>query len=92
MLVKALGILDLLIALVLFLMAFNVVIPFLLLIAMVVILAAKSVPFILNFDLASIIDVLVAILIGVNFFVNIPTFLFLVVALAVGQKGVFSLL
>lgn len=92
MIVKILGALDITIAFLLFLLTFNVEIPFPVLLIMMVVLAAKSLPFLLSFDLGSIIDVAAALFILINFFVSLPVLLFLIAAFAVGQKGVVSLL
>ena len=92
MLIKVLGALDLLVAIVLFLLALSISIPIWLLIILVVALAVKSVPFVIKLDIASIIDVLVAIVLVFAIFSTGNALIFVLAALAIGQKGVFSLL
>ncbi|UZE93757.1 MAG: hypothetical protein IB618_03240 [Candidatus Pacearchaeota archaeon] len=92
MLVKILGIFDLFVALILFLLALEVGIPLVLILIIIILLAVKSLPFILSFDIASIIDLFVAIFILINLIFGLPTILLIIAALAIGQKGVFSLL
>ncbi len=92
MIVKLLGVVDLLIALVLFLMALQVSVPFVLLLMVLVALAVKSLPFVLNFCIASLIDLCAGLIILVNMLFGMPAVILLIAAFAIGQKGVFSLL
>lgn len=92
MLVKILGGFDLFVALVLFLLALSIGMPTWLLIILIVVLAVKSLPFVIKLDIASIIDILVAIVLVFVIFSSVNALILVVAALAIGQKGVFSLL
>lgn len=92
MLVKILGGFDLLVAIVLFLLALSIGMPTWLLIILIVVLAGKSLPFVIKLDIASIIDVLVAIVLVFAIVSSVNALILVVAALAIGQKGVFSLL
>ncbi len=92
MLTKILGAFDIFVAVILFLIVLKIAMPFQLLLVIIIILAIKSIPFFISFCLASMIDLIVVIFLIINFFFNLPVFLFLFAALAIAQKGVFSLL
>jgi len=92
MLVKILGVFDLFVAIILFLMALNTYIWGWLILLLVIILSVKSLPFLLTFCLASIIDIIVALVLFLSLFFGISPIIFLIAALAIAQKGVMSLL
>ncbi len=92
MLIKILGGFDLFVALVLFLLALEVNMPALLLIVMIVVLVVKSLPFIFTLDIGSIIDVIIALMLLFAIFFSVNALILVIAALAIGQKGVFSLL
>jgi len=92
MLIKILGVFDLFVALILFLLALEVNMPALLLIVIIVVLAVKSLPFIFTLDIGSIIDVIIALVLAFAIFFSVNALILVIAALVIGQKGVFSLL
>lgn len=92
MLAKILGIFDLLTALALFLTALKVAIPMQLVVVLMIILLVKSAPFITSFCIASLIDIVVAVVLLVNLFFSVPVLILLIAALAIFQKGAMSFL
>lgn len=91
MLLKVLGGLDVLAAVILGVVAFHVALPSMLIWAAVIILLAKSLPFIFMGDLASFIDLGCAVLLMLSMWITfLPAALFIMAGLLIAQKGVFS--
>ena len=80
MFIKILGVLDIIIAFTIFLLAIQIE------------LAAKSLPFIHNLCLGSVIDFASSVILLLSFFITLSPLIFLIAAIAIGQKGVFSLI
>ncbi|MEM4153046.1 MAG: hypothetical protein QXK80_02950 [Candidatus Pacearchaeota archaeon] len=91
MLVKFLGIFDLFVAVILFALALKFHISALLVIILIIVLAAKSLPFLLNFCLGSIIDLIAGIVFLLSLFFTLNPLILVITALVIGQKGVVSL-
>ncbi|MCX8194020.1 MAG: hypothetical protein N3G19_01520 [Candidatus Pacearchaeota archaeon] len=92
MFVKLLGAFDLFVTLILFALALKAHIAVLLIVILIIILAVKSLPFILTFCLASVIDVAIAIILLLSLFLTVHPLILVIAALASLQKGVASLL
>ncbi|MGB9707877.1 MAG: hypothetical protein ACPLXC_00925 [Candidatus Pacearchaeota archaeon] len=92
MLVKIMGAFDLFVALILFILAMQAHIWSWLVILLILILAIKSLPFILSFCVASIIDIAVMVILLLSLFLSINAIILIIAAFAIAQKGVFSLL
>jgi len=92
MLTKVLGAVDLITALFLFLMAIKLTLPVQLTIVLIIVLAVKSLPFLLSFCIGSLIDVGIAAVLVLSLFLAIPVLIYLIAALLIAQKGIFSLL
>ena len=92
MLVKILGGFDLFVALILFILALNIHVWGWLIILLIIILAVKSLPFIISICMASIIDILITIILLLSLFFDISSIIFVIAAFAIAQKGVMSLL
>jgi len=91
MIIKILGILDILAALSFWLFAFFGFPPKSIVMLFAFYLLAKGVIFLISLDIASIIDVICAGIIFLSFTTPIPKFIVILVALFLLQKGVFSL-
>lgn len=92
MLVKILGVFDIFVAIILFLVALNMSISTKLIIFLIVVLAIKSIPNLLSFCIGSIIDAIVIIILIVCIFTTPPAFVLFVAAFAIAQKGAVSFL
>lgn len=91
MLVKIAGAFDLFVALVFIVMALKVHLTLALIIPLIIILTVKSVPFVANFCIGSIIDIFAAIVLFISMFISISSLILIIAALAIGQKGAISL-
>jgi len=87
--VKALGILDLLAALILLSIAFNVKIPIAALIVIPICLFFKAC--ISIFDIGGITDMGIVILIVLSIFISLPLWVLFIGAAVIGLKGIISL-
>ena len=92
MFIKILGVLDIIIAFTIFLLAIQIELSNTILILVIIILAAKSLPFIHNLCLGSVIDFASSVILLLSFFITLSPLIFLIAAIAIGQKGVFSLI
>lgn len=91
MILKALGTIDILIAILMVLVGFHVVMPSALIWTCIIILLVKSVPFIFTADLGSYIDIGCALLLLLSLWITfLPIALFILGALVIAQKGIFS--
>ena len=92
MILKILGILDIITALIFWLFAFFNIIPSTLLLILAFYLLVKGVVFVISRDVASILDIFCAgiILLSLNF--QMPKFITIIIVLFLIQKGVFSLI
>lgn len=95
---KALGIFDLLIVAILIMRGFNVSIPTDMFVVMSIFLLLKFIFSTMmamessSFDIGGIIDLGVFIVLIVSVFITLPTLVFIIAAVAIGQKGIISLL
>ncbi len=87
--VKILGILDLIVAIILLSIAFNIEVPIVILIIFPLFLFFKACISLL--DIGGIIDMSIIILIVLSFFISLPFWIFLIGAFAIGLKGIMSL-
>jgi len=92
MLVKLLGILDIFIAVVFWIFGVFHVIPGKFLMILGIILLAKGIIFIMGFSVASIIDIVCALVIIIAGSITVPHVVIVLVSLFLVQKGIFSLL
>jgi len=90
MLVKILGIFDLITACSILALSFNLAIPHGIIIFFIVILLAKG-AFILTKSIASVIDLFAALILILSLFYALPYALFFIAAILLLQKGFFSL-
>ena len=91
MLVKILGVLDLIVAGILFALSFQIGIPRGIIIFFIVILFLKG-AFILTKSIASGFDLFAAIILLLSFYFVIPRILLVIVAILILQKGFFSVI
>jgi len=91
MLVKILGIFDVVAAFLLFAISFNLGIPKGIIIFFIIVLLAKG-AFILTGSIASVFDILGAIILILTLFFTIPKPILLIPGLLILQKGILSLL
>lgn len=92
MIVKALGILDLLAAVLLVVLASGVDVGWYLLFVGAVVMLAKSLPFIFSGCPACFIDVIVAVMFVLSIFFSLPIWMLVIGIVAVAQKGFLSLI
>ena len=92
MIVKILGILDLLAALLLVLLAAHVGLGWYLLFVGAIVMLTKSVPFIFTGCVACFIDVVVALMLVLSIFFALPVWILVIGIIAIAQKGFFSML
>ncbi len=92
MLVKLLGILDIFIAVCFWIFGVFHILPEKFIMILGIILLVKGVIFIIGLSIASIIDIVCAIIIIIATSVNVPLVMIVLVALFLVQKGLFSLL
>ncbi len=91
MLLKTLGIIDLIIGLIILLMVFGTKIPTSIMVVCIIILAIKG-SFIITKDIASAQDILVVFVLVLNLIFAMPKIILLVAAFLMFQKGFVSLL
>ena len=91
MLVKLLGILDIFTAIVFWIFIVFDILPRNFIMALGIILLVKGLIFVLGFSVASILDVVCAIIIIIASSINIPHAVGVITALFLIQKGLFSL-
>ena len=91
MLVKLLGILDIFTAIVFWIFIVFDILPRNFIMALGIILLVKGLIFVLGFSVASILDVVCAIIIIIASSINIPHAVGVITALFLVQKGLFSL-
>ena len=91
MLVKILGILDILAAFLIFALSFGLNIPHGIIIVFIVILLAKG-AFILTKSIASAFDILAGVILILALFFTLPQIIFFIPGILVLQKGILSLL
>lgn len=91
MIVKILGILDIITALLFWLSAIFHVIPSSLILFLAFILLAKGIFFVISEHVASIIDILIAAVMFLSLSFQIPQMIVIIITLILLQKGVFSL-
>ncbi|MBU1136571.1 MAG: hypothetical protein ABIG37_01635 [Nanoarchaeota archaeon] len=92
MILKILGSLDILTAVIFWLFAIFGIFPSYIVTIPAVYLLIKGIFFLISQDIASIIDVFCAILIFASFSFALPKFLIILITLFLIQKGIFSLL
>lgn len=92
MIVKILGVLDILAALFLWLFHFFHIIPEEIILILAFYLLAKGVVFLISKDIASMLDVLCAVLIFINLQSALPSFIIILISVFLLQKGILSLL
>lgn len=91
MIIKILGILDILAGILFWLSAFFHIIPKPLLLIFAFYLLSKGIFFLISFDIPSIIDVICSVIIFLSFTSTIPKFIAILVTLFLLQKGILSL-
>ena len=91
MLVKILGIFDLLAAGLLFILSFNVSVPRGICIAFIIILLLKG-AFILTKSIASVFDLAGVVVIVLSFYFDLPRLVFFIPGILILQKGILSVL
>lgn len=89
--IKILGSLDIFSAVIVWVAGVFHIIPSPLLLLVAFYLLAKGVFFLISADIASIIDIICAVIIFLSLSFNMPVFISIIVALFLLQKGVFSL-
>jgi hypothetical protein len=92
MIIKLLGILDIIAALLFWLFGFFHIIPQSLIILVGVYLLAKGILFVVSFDIASMTDIIAACLILASLSFAMPKILIAIITIYLIQKGVLSLL
>lgn len=92
MIIKILGIFDLIAAVSFWLFAFFHIIPSSVIIILALYLLIKGIIFLVSMDLASILDILAAILIFISLAIALPKVIIFLVSIYLLQKGVLSLL
>lgn len=92
MIVKIMGILDLLAAVLLVVLAAGTPVWWYLLFAATIIMLVKSVPFVFSGCFASFIDIGIAILFVLSIFFSLPIWILVIGIVAVAQKGFLSLI
>ncbi len=90
--IKILGAIDILCALLLVLLALRVNVPWILVFIAGAYLLLKVLIFIFSFNLASAFDLFAACCLFMTMFFSLPVFLLFIAAALVGQKGIFSLI
>lgn len=90
MIVKILGVFDILAAILFWLFAFFHIIPASLITLVALYLLAKGLIFLISLDIASIIDVIVSVIIFISLAVQIPHIIVFLITLYLLQKGVIS--
>lgn len=91
MIVKILGVLDIISALLFWIFGFFHVLPETLIVSIAVYLIVKGIIFIISLDLASILDVISGLLIYLSLSFNLPAVVIIIITLFLLQKGLFSL-
>jgi hypothetical protein len=92
MIIKILGILDIIAAILFWLFGFFYIIPQSVIMIVAFYLLIKGIIFIISLDVASILDIIVSILIFVSLNFTLPKVVIFLIALFLLQKGVLSLL
>ena len=92
MIVKILGMFDILLAILLLLSSFSGLIPGNLLLILGIILLAKGLFFVISDHIASVIDIVCAVLIMVSIQTEFPFFIRFLIVIYLLQKGIISLL
>jgi hypothetical protein len=92
MFMKILGAVDIFVALILLLLALKIHLATMFLAVLIIILVVKGAPGVLSFCVASIIDIIIAIVLIVCVFTTIPSGILVIAALGIAQKGFFSFL
>ncbi|MBM3233659.1 hypothetical protein FJZ19_01045 [Candidatus Pacearchaeota archaeon] len=92
MIIKFLGILDIITAILFWLSGFFHIIPESIMTIFALYLLAKGIFFVISLDIASFIDILIAILIFLSFIVVFPKAIIFLITFYLIQKGIFSLL
>ncbi len=92
MIVKVLGIIDILAAVLFWLFAFFNIIPSTIVLILAIILLAKGLIFIISDHFASILDILSAILIFISLSFPMPKIITIIITIYLLQKGILSLL
>ena len=92
MIIKILGILDILTAFILWLSYSFHIIPTTLITILALYLLVKGIVFLISLDIASIIDVVCSGIIFLSLGFSVPAFLLILVSLFLLQKGILSLL
>ncbi len=91
MIVKILGVLDLLAAFLIFALSFGIGIPHWIIIIFIIILLAKG-AFIFTGSIASVFDILAGVILIFGLFFALPQWIFFIPGILVLQKGILSLL
>ena len=91
MIIKILGILDIISGLLFWLGSFFHIIPDQIIILIVFYLIIKGVIFIISKDIASILDIISGLVIYLSMSFNLPAFVIIIVTFFLLQKGIFSL-
>jgi hypothetical protein len=92
MIIQILGILDVIVAISFWIYGVFGLIPSGLVLILGLILLGKSIGFIYNLNIASILDIVCAMIIIFSSTIDIPIILVIIVSLFLLQKGIFSLL
>ncbi len=91
MIVKILGILDILAAIIFWIYSFFGFIPEVIVVLAGLYLLIKGIVFLISMDIASLLDVLAGLTILISTTVTLPEIITVIVSLFIIQKGIFSL-
>lgn len=92
MIVKILGIIDIILALLFWVSSFFHIIPNTVILAGAIYLLAKGIIFLMSEQIASVLDVIIAVAMILSLSFALPSFLVIILVLLLLQKGVVSLL
>lgn len=92
MMVKILGILDILAAIIFWLFGMFYIIPSTIILIIAFYLLVKGILFLISLDIASILDIIASIFIFVSLNFVLPKVIVIIIVLYLIQKGIFSLL
>lgn len=92
MIVKLLGLLDILIAVCFWLFGFFNILPGNFMMILAFILLAKGLFFLISMDIASMIDIAVSVLIFISLNFHLPKIVVALIVIYLLQKGIFSML
>ncbi|MFA6023146.1 MAG: hypothetical protein WC781_03590 [Candidatus Pacearchaeota archaeon] len=92
MIVKVLGALDIIIAILLLILCSRVPVPNEIIFIAMVILFIKGIPALINFDIGSFFDIYAGLILLISIFLTVPVIFLLLACFLLLQKGIFSML